>query len=389
MKWRKAISIYLSGFLVGITLVLYPAAGNLFTDAEYHGFSSAQFGSIFIPQIILAIITSLAAPKMSKRWSMKVVMIMGLISLLLSALLMSASYWFMSGYLDYILVMIGTAFLGAGFGFTITALNPFAYNLFEGYETAAVTSMHILLGVGTATSALFLDYFVESGIWYVAPLIIAAITLAMILFTLPLSLTIPDSTDEEVGDKKIPTKVWIFGLAVFLYGACEATFGNWGSIFLIESGGLSTSDAALGLSLFWGFVAIGRILFTFYSLKYPPKWIYLIAPFLVAIVFYQLSYVEGRVGLLSCMAMGGFTLSILFPLSISTATEQFPRHAALISGLLVAAIQLGTGFSSNLIGFLKDTVSLPSLFQLGAIYAGLLGILVFYLVREQTEKNSG
>ena len=171
MRNQKIISVYFSGFLVGITLVLFPAAGSILTNVDFHGFTSSQFGSIFIPQIVVAIITSLSAPKIASKLSMKLVMIFGLMALMMANICLAASHFFMAGNLDYWLVMLGTSFLGAGFGFTITALNPFAYNLFPGKETSAVTAMHILLGAGTASAALFLNYFVNIGSWYVACLL--------------------------------------------------------------------------------------------------------------------------------------------------------------------------------------------------------------------------
>ena len=379
MRTRKIISIYLSGFLVGIALVVFPAAGSILTDPNFHGFTSTQFGSIFIPQIVLAILTSLSAPKIADKVGMKSVMLLGLASLFIATLLLGASNWFLEGNSDYWLVMAGTAALGAGFGFTITALNPFAYNLFPGKETSAVTAMHILLGAGTASAALFLNAFVSQGIWYVAPFAISAIVLLMILFTLPIPLELPHNEKEEKSNEKIPFKIWLFALAVFLYGACEATLGNWGAIFLEKSGGMSVSDAALGLSIFWGFVALGRIAFTFYALRYSTKWVYIIAPFIVAAVFFTLPQADGRSLLLAYMALGGLGMSILFPLSISSATDQFPKYAAIISGVLVAAIQLGTGFSSNVIGYLNERMELADIIQYSAGYALGLGLLVFYL----------
>ena len=381
MKIRKIISIYLSGFLVGIALVVFPAAGSILTDSDFHGFSSTQFGSIFIPQIILAILTSLSAPKIAEKIGMKKVMLMGLASLFLATLLLGASNWFMEGNVDYLFVMAGTAALGAGFGFTITALNPFAYNLFPGKETSAVTAMHILLGAGTASAALFLNAFVNQGMWYAAPFAISVMVLLMFLFTLPLPLELPQNENNDTAEGKIPFKIWLFALAVFLYGACEATLGNWGAIFLEKSGGMSVSKAALGLSIFWGFVAIGRIAFTFYALRFSTKWVYIIAPFIVAFVFFTLPQAEGNSMLMAYMALGGIGLSVLFPLSISSATDQFPKYAAIISGVLVASIQLGTGFSSNVIGYLNERMELTNIIQYSAGYALALGLLTFYLTR--------
>lgn len=388
MKTRKIISIYISGFLVGIALVLFPAAGNLFVDVDYHGFTSAQYGSIFIPQIVLAIITSLGAPQIAKKTGMKNIMLYGLFSILMAMLLLMASNWFLKSNLDYWLIMLATAFLGAGFGFTITALNPFAFNLFPGKETSAVTAMHILLGLGTASASLVLNAFLNLGIWWAAPLSVGVFTFAMLIFTFPLDLALPIEKKES-GKKreKFPKRIIWFAVAVFLYGTCEATFGNFGAVFLEKEGGLSVTKAAIGLSLFWGGITVGRVLFTFIALKFSTKWLYIIAPFLVSIVFYLLPFAQGEFFLLGCMTIGGLGLSFLFPNSISTATEEFPKYAALISGSLVAAIQLGTGFSSNIIGLLNKSYPLANLFQFSALYALLLGALITYLMMTKNKKN--
>lgn len=387
MKTRKIISVYLSGFLVGVALVLFPAAGNLFVDDAYHGFTSVQYGSIYLPQIILAIISSLTAPRIADKIGIKKVMLFGLASLFMAMLLLMGSNWYLEGNLDYWLIMLATAFLGAGFGFTITALNPLAFNLFPGKETSAVTAMHIMLGLGTASSALLLNYFLELDLWWVAPALVGAIVLFMLLFTLPLPIRLEKSeSTEDVGSSKMPKRIWFYVFVVFLYGACEATLGNFGAVFLQKEGGLSLTKASIGLSLFWGGITVGRILFTFIALKYKTDKLYSIVPFVVALVFFLLPSADSEMLLLACMFMGGMGLSFLFPKSISVATEEFPKYAALISGALVASIQLGTGFSSNVIGVLNKDFPLGAIFQYSAIYALLLGAMILYLMVTKKKK---
>ncbi len=381
MKTQKILAVYLSGFLVGIALVLFPAAGNLFVDIHHHGFTSAQYGIIFIPQILCAIVSSLSAPKMAARIGMKEVMLCGLISLFLSMLFMFCSQWFMKGNTDFWLILLATAFVGFGFGFTITALNPLAYNLFPGKETSAVTAMHIMLGLGTASSAIVLNFFSNMGMWWGAPALVAFFALSMLFLTRFTPLRLPEvSNNTDVVKKGVPKRIWLFAIAVFLYGACEATFGNFGAVFLEKEGGLSIAKAAIGLSLFWGGITVGRVLFTFFALRFSTKTIYIIAPFMVSVVFMMLPSATSELVLLICMALGGLGLSFLFPKSISTVTTEFPEHAALISGALVAAIQLGTGLSSNILGSLDKYFSLASLVQFSAFYALILGLLISYLI---------
>jgi len=388
MNIGKIIAVYGSGFFVVIALVLFPASGNILLDKAYHGFTEAEYGTIFLPQIIFATLSSLSAPKIAQKIGMKKVLLLGLVGIITSMVLLIASNWFMEGTQDYLLIMLATGFLGTGFGFSVTALNPFAYNLFPGKETTALTALHTLMGLGASAASLVLTFFVGLKYWWGAPAMVVVIMTILVIFTLSITLELPAASEtetEEKGSKGIPFRIWLFALAVFLYGACEATFGNFGSVLLQKEGGLNAANAAIGLSLLWAGVTAGRVLFAVIALKYSTKWLYIITPFILASVFFIIPSIEGKSLLLTFMVLGGLSLSFLFPNSIGAATNEFPKHASLISGLLVASFQIGTGFSSNIIGFLSDDtkadpVSLGSLYQFSTIYALAFGLIVLYLM---------
>ena len=378
----QAIAIvYLSGFLQGISLILYPAAGPIFTNPELHGLSSSQYGVLFTPQIILAIIASFAAPGLAGRWGMKQVLRAGLTANLLSMALLTASHFAIGqGMLPFLLLMLGTAALGTGFGFTITAVNPYAYSYFPGKEASAVTGLHILLGLGTALSSVLVNFFSELGYWWGAGVLAGGLFLLLALWMSPLPM--PLTTDKAVGDmqatRRAPARAWLFFLVVFFYGACEATFGNWAPIYLEKQAGLSLAGAALGLSLFWGSVAAGRLLFTIAALRFDLRMLHLFMPLLVAAVFFSMPQIEGTANY-AALILAGLGLSFYFPFSISIATGEFPAFSAAVSGMLVAAIQLGTGVSSNVIGLLNNSFTLSSIIQFSAVYAVLMSGLACYL----------
>jgi len=357
-KLKKVIAIYLGGFMTGVALVLFPAAGSIFTSSAHHGFSSSQFGSIFTPQIIMAIISSLMASKLADKIGMKKVLLYGLFALVLSTALLTASHWLE--------------------GSTMAA--------FAGKETSAITALHFFLGIGTATSPLLISYFTGLEMWWGASLVTTLILLFLLVFTwtLPLKLS-TETLEKEVSTEtvkfKIPGRLWWYIIGVFFYGACEATFGSWGSVFLEKQGGLSVAKASLGLSLFWGSVAVGRILFALVALKFKTNWLYVSAPFVLALIFYALPQANSEVLYLCAMAMGGLAISFLLPKSFSNSAADFPKQAALVSGFLVAALQLGTGFSANVIGFLNKTYSLSALFQFSTVYALVFGGILLYLYK--------
>ncbi len=390
---KSIIAIYLSGFLQGIALVLYPAAGAIFTSQDYHGLSSTDFGILFTPQIVFAILASLSAPRLAAHFGMKKVLSWGLISNGLSMLFFAGSVFCIGiSNLPFWSLLAGTATLGTGFGFTITALNPFAYHLFPGKEASAVTGMHIFLGLGTASAPLLLSWFQEMEWWWGAGLVAAALLVLMILFQLPLRLELPkeEHAENSTAERKIPLRIWLFAAVIFLYAFSEATFGNWGTIYLEKEAGLAAASAALGLSIFWASITVGRVIFTLLALRYDTKRLYLLAPFLVAGVFLLMPGLEDETSNLIAMAIGGLGLSFYFPNSVSIATDEFPSYAAIVSGSMVAAIQLGTGVSANVIGFMNRSFSLSLIFQFSAIYAlltGLLGLYLHYSKRKSAEKE--
>ena len=253
-RWQTVTAVYLSGLLQGIAIVLFPAAGPLLTDPVFHGLSSSQFGVLFTPQLIAAISASALAARLARRFNMKRVLSAGLLANLIAMLLLGASHLLVGrSNLAFMMLLPATAAVGAGFGFTITTLNAYAFELFPGREDSAVTGLHVLTGMGQAGAALTLELFLSLGIWWGAPLAIGAAIILMILFQLGLPLRLStEGTNQPTNrqSNKLPLRVWLFAVVALAYGGIEGTFGNWTPIYLETGAGLRMAEAALGLSLF-------------------------------------------------------------------------------------------------------------------------------------------
>ncbi len=374
--------VYLSGFLQGVSLILYPAAGPIFTNPEFHNLSGGQYGLLFTPQIILAILSSFSVPVLARQWGMKRVLQAGLVANVLSMALFGASHFALgTGFLPFGLLLAGTAALGTGFGLTISAINPYAYSFFPGKEASAVTGLHILLGLGTAVSALILSYFSSIGVWWGAGLVIGIVFLLTWIWSVPISMPLKEAvpSTSTVKQKGIPGRLWLFFTIVFLYGACEATFGNFAPIYLEQQAGLSLASASLGLSLFWGAIAVGRLLFTLGALRFDLRVLHFSVPIVVAGVFVSIPFLQGTALNYTALIIAGLGLSFYFPYSISLGTDEFPHLSATVSGMLVAAIQLGTGVSSNIIGSLGEAIPLGSIIQFSGVYAILMAGIAWFL----------
>jgi hypothetical protein len=52
--------VYVGGVLQGLALVTFPAASAIFTGAGI-GFDSTRYGALFLPQVVLAVLTRAGA----------------------------------------------------------------------------------------------------------------------------------------------------------------------------------------------------------------------------------------------------------------------------------------------------------------------------------------
>jgi len=75
----EILLIYITGLIQGLVLVTIPAASSILTDPDAFGFSDSAYGTLFIPQVMMAVIGALLGPKLSRKRGLKTVYQWGLI----------------------------------------------------------------------------------------------------------------------------------------------------------------------------------------------------------------------------------------------------------------------------------------------------------------------
>ena len=69
----------------------FPAAATILTSKTGYDLSRTQYGLMFVPQVVLAIAGSLALPKLARRFPLKSVLLVGLLSNTLAMGLLAAT----------------------------------------------------------------------------------------------------------------------------------------------------------------------------------------------------------------------------------------------------------------------------------------------------------
>jgi FHS family glucose/mannose:H+ symporter-like MFS transporter len=376
--------LYLAAVLQGLALVTFPAASTIFASPTGFDLSSTQYGAMFIPQVVLAILSSALGSRLARRFGLRGVLLLGLCGDLIAMALLTASSLLIGTSGAFVLLCVSTGALGLGFGATVMSLNTLVEGFFPGSADLAVLLLNALLGAGTALAPLLVALFTGLGAWWALPLLMVLLIAMLLVGTLRAPLRLPYNAASPAG--RLPGRFWLYASAVLLYGVAETLSGNWATLYLSTERGLPARNAAFALTAFWVMVTLGRLIVAFLQRFVPARWIYPALPILLAIAFQVVARADGAASGIAGFAAVGFACSAFLPFSISFAGAEFPRQAATISGALIAFYQVGYGIAAFGVGQLRQLSGLDysSLFSVGSLVALALAIAAVQLIRHPT-----
>ena len=367
----EILTVYAAGVIQGIALVTFPAASAVFTSPSEYNLSSTEYGGMFVPQAVMAVVASLLGAGLRNRLGTKRIYLLGLFANLLAMSLLVLSRFVMREHsLAYGILLVATTCMGIGFGFTVPAINTFAAAFFPQKVDKAVLALNALLGLGTALAPVFIALFVGLGIWWGLPVLVGGLILGLLLFSASQPLNEGGQTDSP-GQKvkiKFPARFWIFATFALLYGVCETMNGNWASLYLTKHFGASTALASLALTIFWSMVTAGRILFAAIEKWLPEGLVCRILPLVVTAALIASACAPKTNPVLGILtfALAGLGCSALLPLTISFGQKELTAIAASVAGGLIAFYQIGYGITAFGVGPLQTWAGL----DLSAIYGG-------------------
>jgi fucose permease len=394
MATRTEIGVvYGAAVVQGLALVTFPAASSVFTSPDGFGFDSTRYGTMFVPQVALAIAAAALAPKLARRWSLRRVLLAGLVGDILSMSLLALSRLLVGApAAAFGLLLVATAALGFGFGATVMALNTYAESFFPERTDGAVLALNALLGLGTALAPVFVALVVAVGAWWALPVAVACVMafLFAVASTQPLQASASsDDASAPSGWSALPHRFWFYASAVFLYGMLETLNGNWSVLYLSSERGVAPQDASFALTAFWAMVTVGRVLIAATSRWISPRSIYVALPLLLLITFQIAARAQDATTGILAFGLAGLACSAFLPLSISFGGNEFPRLSAVMAGELIAFYQLGYGVAAFGIGPLHDQLGLgfATIFAAGSIVAVPLALVAAFVIRHAVPRG--
>ena len=381
----EVLTVYVAGLFQGLALVAFPAAATLFQSSTGYDLSSSEYGTLFVPQVVLAIASSLALPRLADRFGLKAMLSVGLVADVVAMALLLASTGLEGETAAFPVLLLATASLGLGFGTTLSCLSTYAGGFLPDRREVALTSLNVLLGLGTALSPVLIALFTDLAEWWYLPLVtgvgLVAVLVAVRLQPMEVAEAAPVPGDRPAR-RPLPPTFWIFAGALVAYGVIETMFGNWGTTLLTDAGA-SASAASYGLASFWACVTIGRLVIALVSAKVGSTRIYLVLPVAMALVL-ALAAAAPELNGIVLFGLAGFACSGFFPMTIGYGETTFPDHVEVAAGWLVAAYQLGYGIAAFGAGALQSAIELSTVFWLAVVLAVVMAVLAVSVVRLQT-----
>jgi fucose permease len=381
-KTESAV-VNVAGLVQGIVLVTFPAASTIFTEKSEYGLSTTQYGGLFLPQVVTAITASLLGAGLARRISTKRVYLIGLgCSTISMGLLIASTGVKTDQSVAYPLLLVATAFLGAGFGLAVPVLNTYSAVFHPARVDRAVLVLNALLGLGTALAPVFVAVFVGLGFWWGLPVLSAALLVALLLFSarLPLQVGARAPGAARRAGPGLPGRFWFFAAFAVLYGICETMNGNWSQVDMTTRVGASATQASFALAVFWGMVTVGRVLFAAIGRWLPQRVTYHILPFVLVVTFVLAGALPKHAAGagIAVFALAGLGCSALLPLTISFGEKDLAVMSAAVAGGIIAFYQLGYGIAAFGVGPLqKAGLSLSAIFGFTAVVAAAMGVLSF------------
>jgi MFS family permease len=386
--------VYAAGAVQGIVLVTFPAASTIFTDADRYDLSNTQYGILFLPQVMTAITASLLGSSLGRRFGTKQVYLGGLACGLVSmALLIVSTLFETDSSVAFPLLLVATAFLGAGFGLVVPSLNTLTAAFHPDGVESSVLVLNALLGLGTALAPVLVAIFVGLGFWWGLPLLSAILLIGLLTVSLrlPLRAGARAPTRESTAGGGIPSRFWIFAAFAVLYGICETVNGNWSQLDMTSELGASTTAASIALTAFWAMVTVGRVGFAAIQRWIPVQLTYRVLPFVLAGTFALTALLpSGDAGAgIAAFGLAGLGCSALLPLTIGFGQEQLASMSAALAGGVIAFYQVGYGIAAFGVGPIIDGgVELSTIYGITAAIAAGMGLLSFAVVRQPTRSGS-
>ena len=375
LNWEKKVMLGMS-FLTFITLGLHEGSLGVAWPSMRDNFNLPLD---YLGMILISLTAGVLVSSFNSGWF---VARFNFGSLLVAANLLRAA-----GLMGYVLVpewwlVVVSAFLvGLGSGVLDSGMNSYVA---ARYGAGPLNWLHACFGIGAMISPLIMTALITNGLdwrWGFIIIVLVQVCLALYFAVYRKSWSsdlLYDDVKNGSQERASSTAtlgmlaVWL-GIIVFFFSTgAEISVGQWSFTLFSEFRGVDIARAGLWVSIFWGSLTFGRILFGFITDRIGATRLLRLGMtgMLFGILLYWLNPIN-QVGFIG-LAFIGLSVAPIFPVMIGLSPARFgSKNAPNAIGFQVASAYLGGSLIPASVGVAAVSYGLevigPMLFAAGAL----------------------
>ena len=244
-----------------------------------------------------------------------------------------------------------------------------------------LSALHAMYGIASLSVPAFIGYWLQSGgQWRSAIILLAFFPLFALLpsFILRTRKVNQEEDRKEMHHKKTTTA--FFGVLLALAVAAELSLSTQIPLFCTSAMGWSADNASFQLALFFIFLTIGRLLFSF--IHFPGKSYYWL---MVSGLGSALCSFIGLRGHPFFLSFSAFFISIFFPCAVDWISSIFDNHIDKLMGHLMTMVGLLVVSTHVLVGKLTEHIGIENALLVSPLFFFLTLILLLWGHKRQWE----
>lgn len=375
----------LSYIVTGVTLVMMGAVlPELLLN---YGLNYTDGGILVFVQFVGVLLGVLSMPAISRRFSRKRGVMIGLLMISAELLLFFLPPW------PVVILLAG--FAGAGAGLVESGIGTIILVAVKEKQAIAMSKIEVTFGIGALTIPFVASFLIARGIWTYSFLLLGICALFTAIAWQRMSFghvdamltrTVNKGSEpkrESYSRKSIPFLI-LCTLYFMLYGGSEVSIVHFFPSIFIERWGVSTSDATLTVTVYWLAMVIGRAMcgilaekLTYYRFLWMSTTISVLA--LLLLPFSSQAWVGYLISFLLGLGMAG-----MFAIMLIYANKALPGMTERTTSILLAANGLGGSLLPILVGRMMDIWSVHAVMWL--FFGVMLTMLSLVFISKQLQE---
>ncbi|MEY8766808.1 MULTISPECIES: MFS transporter [Francisella] len=289
---------------------------------------------------------------------------------------------------------------GTCVGFLVPAVSQTIHAAYakSGKSESRLNVLNFFFGAGSAFVPFIGGHIVEHFSWRAVFIGMGCLYLVLLViifltkFEDKSSIKI-DNVDNKLESSKpklLNLSVVLIALAIMIYVYIEYIVSYWFSPYLQEAKHLKVTDVGLIIGLFWGIIAISRLIVGLFVLtRIKPAVYIMISSFITLIGFIIFLIAESLYGFILGGVVLGFGCAAMFPTLLGYGINNANYSSPKVSSFLIMSGSIGASICLFISGFLGQHIDKQVPIILGPILCVIIIVIIFMVhIRKLTSQQN-